>query len=448
MLFRQFVNDDLGCGSYLVGCEGAGVAAVVDPAFAIEQYLEEAERRGVRIVAVVETHTHADHLSGHGRFALEHGVPVHVSPIAGAEYPHVPLPDGAEIVLGNVVLRALHTPGHRPEHTSIAVIDRTRADEPWLVLTGDSLFVGDAARPDLAVGAEEGAHGLYGSLRRLLDLPDGVEIYPGHVSGSLCGAGMSSKGSSTIGFERRFNPALLRACSTVEEFVQQTAAVEAPKPPNLQRIVGLNRGPWVARPAELQPLAAGDGLTVLDVRSVEAFAAGHVPGAFNVPFHGTAFGTKAGFLLDPAERIAVHAESPADALAAAAALNAVGFLDLAGYLSHPQLPETLELLTSVEAARAAAAAGDPLLVDVRDEHEFARGSVPGAVNLPYRLLRTRAGELPAGRPVLALCESGARAGIAGSILAALRREVLPLVHGGVSEWLAQDATDAAPIAAR
>jgi hydroxyacylglutathione hydrolase len=448
MLFRQFVNDDLGCGSYLVGCEGAGVAAVVDPAFAIEQYLEEAERRGVRIVAVVETHTHADHLSGHGRFALEHGVPVHVSPIAGAEYPNVPLPDGAEIVLGNVVLRALHTPGHRPEHTSLAVIDRTRADEPWLVLTGDSLFVGDAARPDLAVGAVEGAEDLYGSLRRLLDLPDGVEVYPGHVSGSLCGAGMSSKGSSTIGFERRFNPALVRACCTVEEFIRETAAVEAPKPPNLQRIVGLNRGPWVGRPSELQPLSAGDGLTVLDVRSVEAFAAGHVAGAFNVPLHGNGFGTKAGFVLDPAERIAVHAESPAEALAAAAALNAVGFLDLAGYLSHPQLPTTLPLFTGVAAAMAAAADEGLLLVDVRDEHEFARGSVPGAINLPYRLLRARASELPHDRILLPLCESGARAGIAGSILAALGRDARPLVRGGVSEWRAAAAAASTPAPAR
>ena len=164
MLFRQFVNDDLGCGSYLVGCEGAGVAAVIDPAYAIEQYLDEAERRGVRITCVVETHTHADHLSGHGRLALEHGIPVYISPIAGALYPHEPLVDGAEIVLGNVVLRAIHTPGHRPEHTAIAIIDRTRAEEPWLVLTGDSLFVGEAARPDLAMGASEGAEGLYGSL--------------------------------------------------------------------------------------------------------------------------------------------------------------------------------------------------------------------------------------------------------------------------------------------
>src|SRR5581483_5452047 len=157
MLFRQFVDEDLGCASYLVGDAETGEAALVDPAYAIEQYLDAAEREGVRIVRVLETHTHADHVSGHGRLALEHGIPVSVHPAAEAEFEHEPLEDGREIVLGNVALRVLHTPGHRPEHCCFAVLDRGRADEPWLVLTGDSLFVGDAARPDLAVEAADGA---------------------------------------------------------------------------------------------------------------------------------------------------------------------------------------------------------------------------------------------------------------------------------------------------
>jgi glyoxylase-like metal-dependent hydrolase (beta-lactamase superfamily II) len=187
VIFQQFVDDDLGCASYLVGDENAGVCAVVDPAFAIEQYLEEAERQGITIMRVVETHTHADHVSGHGRFALEHGVPVSIHPAAEPEYAFEAMPDGHELELGDVTLRSLHTPGHRPEHSCVAVIDRSRAPEPWLVLTGDSLFVGDVARPDLAVDAREGAEGLFQSLRHLLELGDGVEVYPGHVSGSLCG---------------------------------------------------------------------------------------------------------------------------------------------------------------------------------------------------------------------------------------------------------------------
>ena len=172
VIFRQFVDDDLGCASYLVGDEETHEAVVVDPAYAIKQYLAAAGQEGVRIVRTLETHTHADHVSGHGRLALEHGVPVSIHPTAEAAYEHDPLEDGQEIVLGNVALRVLHTPGHRPEHCCFAVVDRARAEEPWVVLTGDSLFVGDAARPDLAVEAVDGARELYASLQRLLELPD------------------------------------------------------------------------------------------------------------------------------------------------------------------------------------------------------------------------------------------------------------------------------------
>src|SRR5919204_3853967 len=160
VIFRQFVDDDLGCASYLVGDESAGEAVVVDPAYAIEPYLAEAGHHGVRIVRVLETHTHADHVSGHGRFALEHGAAVGIHPAAEPEYPFEPLEDGQTIELGSVCLRVVHTPGHRPEHCCFAVSDRSRADEPWFVLTGDSLFIGDAARPDLAVEAVDGAREL------------------------------------------------------------------------------------------------------------------------------------------------------------------------------------------------------------------------------------------------------------------------------------------------
>src|SRR5581483_575667 len=165
LLFRQFVDDDLGCASYIVGDEHAGVAVAVDPPYAIEPLLDEAARRGVCLVAVLETHTHADHVSGHGRLALEHGIPIRVHSAAGAAFEHEPLEDGTEVEVGDVVIRTIHTPGHRPEHCCFAVVDRSRGDEPWLVLTGDSLFVGDAARPDLAVEAQEGAEGLFHSLR-------------------------------------------------------------------------------------------------------------------------------------------------------------------------------------------------------------------------------------------------------------------------------------------
>ena len=331
MLFSQILNHDLGCASYLVGCEEAGEVVVVDPHLEIEPILAEAERLGARIVRTLETHTHADHVSGHGRLALDHGIPVSIHPLAEPEYPADSLEDGAEINVGRVVLRCLHTPGHRPEHCCFAVADTTRSDEPWLLLTGDSLFVGDAARPDLAVGAMEGAEGMFHSLRRLLELADGVEVFPGHVAGSLCGTSMSSRSSTTIGFERRFNPML--AIPELDAFVTESAGVSSPKPPNLARIVELNRGPFgpTAPPASELPAPAADA-QLLDVRPVEEHLAGHRPGAVNVPVSGTSFSTKAAFVLDAAHPVVVLAGRADDARRAVAGLRSVAFDDVPGYV--------------------------------------------------------------------------------------------------------------------
>lgn len=430
MLFTQFVDDDLGCASYLIGCEAAGVAALVDPAYAIEQYVEEAQRRDVRLVRVVETHTHADHVSGHGRLALEHGLPVSICSLAGVDHPHEPFDDGAEIVLGNVTLRAIHTPGHRPEHTCIAVIDRTRAAEPWLLLTGDSLFVGDAGRPDLAVGAIEGAEGLFHSLRRLLELPDGVEVYPGHVAGSLCGKAMSSKASTTIGFERRFNPALL--IGDMGAFVAESASISAPKPPNMHRIVELNRGPFLGAPAPVPQVDSPGGAAVLDVRPVDDWLAGHLPGSLNVPVSGTSFATKAGFVLDHDDPFVVAASSDEEAARAIRGLRSVGFLEVAGRVRGGG-PETTAGV-AVEDLDALLAEGVEL-IDVREHDERDSGYIPGSRNIPYRLLRA-CDELPPGRPLVTICETGPRAAIAASILVARGLDARPVVGGGISAWQA------------
>src|ERR687884_1954796 len=207
MFFRQVLHEDLGCASYVIADGGA--AAVVDPKWEIEEYLDLAREHDVRIRHVLETHNHADHLSGRGRLAAATGAMLHVSAEAGAEYDHEPLADGTMLEVGDARLTALRTPGHRPEHLAFVVEDRSRDQAPWLLLTGHSLFVGDVARPDLAVEPEEGARGLYRSIRRMLELEDFAEAWPGHVGGSLCGgAGMSEKPGTTIGFERRFNSLL------------------------------------------------------------------------------------------------------------------------------------------------------------------------------------------------------------------------------------------------
>jgi glyoxylase-like metal-dependent hydrolase (beta-lactamase superfamily II)/rhodanese-related sulfurtransferase len=433
VLFKQFLDDDLGCASYLVGDEHAGVAAVVDPPYAIEPVLAEAARQGVSLVAVLETHTHADHVSGHGRLALEHGVPTHVHGAAGAAFPHEPLEDGTEVELGEVVVRTIHTPGHRPEHCCFAVIDRSRGDEPWLVLTGDSLFVGDAGRPDLAVEAKEGAEGLFHSLRRLVELGDGVEVFPGHVAGSLCGAAMSSKASTTIGFERRFNPALQ---GELADFVSAALAPQPPRPPNMERIVELNRGELVGARPPLERLGAlPEDVIVLDVRSTEMFAAGHHPGAVGIPIEGSSFATKAAFVL-PERPVVLHAADETDAVHAARALHAVGLFAIAGWQEGGGA-ESLEPVSLDELERLLADDAVELL-DVREADEHDDGHVPGSRHLPYRTTRAAAeAGLFDGRPIVTICESGARAAIAASVLQASGVNARPVLDGGIAGWRAR-----------
>jgi len=436
VLFAQILNDDLGCASYVVGCEEAQEAVVVDPPLAVETILQEAERLDVRIVRTLETHTHADHVSGHGRLALEHGIPVSIHPAAGAEYPSDPLEDGDEVSVGNVTVRCIHTPGHRPEHCCFAVIDRTRAEEPWLVLTGDSLFVGDAARPDLAVGAVEGAEGLFHSLRRLLELPDGVEVFPGHVAGSLCGRAMSSRGSTTIGFERRFNP--MASITELDAFVAESADVSAPKPPNLARIVELNRGPFSAAPPAPAELAVpSPGSQLLDVRPVADHLEGHLPGAVSVPVSGSSFSTKAGFVLDADAPVTVLAATAEEAARAVAGLRSVAFSDVAGYVLGGG-PETTGSV-GVDALEELLAAG-ATVIDVREHDERDEGYIPGTRNVPYRLMRTCCPDLPEDQPIVTICNSGPRAAIAASILRARGLDARPVVDGGMNEWLARGAT--------
>ncbi|MDX6471217.1 MAG: hypothetical protein QOK22_33 [Gaiellaceae bacterium] len=432
MLFTQFVDDDLGCGSYIVGDEHAGVAVVVDPAYAIEQYLDECVRRDVRLVGVLETHTHADHVSGHGRLALEHGLPVWVHGAAEATFPHETLVGGTELELGDVLVRAIHTPGHRPEHCSFTVVDRSRGDEPWLVLTGDSLFVGDAARPDLAVEAADGAEGLFHSLRALAGLGDGVEVYPGHVAGSLCGAAMSSKSSTTIGFERRYNHAL---SDTYEDFLAKASGPQPPRPPNMERIVELNRGAFLAAQPPLERAEDDTTSIVLDVRPAHDFAAGHRPGALNVPVSGSSFGTKAAFVL-PEQTVVLDAADEAEALDAARRLQAVGLFDIAGWRAGGG-SEQVEPVTIDELERRLAA-DDICLLDVREADERDSGSIPGSRHLPYRVARQAAENgLCGARPIVTICESGARAAIAASVLVAAGVDARPVLDGGLVEWRAR-----------
>jgi glyoxylase-like metal-dependent hydrolase (beta-lactamase superfamily II)/rhodanese-related sulfurtransferase len=433
VLFEQFLDDDLGCASYLVGDEHAGIAVVVDPPYHVEPVLAEAERRGVRLVGVLETHTHADHVSGHGRLALEHGLPIRVHRAAEATFAHEPLDEGTEVEVGDVVLRTIHTPGHRPEHCCFAVTDRSRGDEPWLVLTGDSLFVGDAGRPDLAVEAQEGAEGLFHSLWRLVELGDGVEVFPGHVAGSLCGAGMSSKASTTIGFERRFNPALQ---GELADFVGAALGPQPPRPPNMAQIVELNRGELLGAQPPLERVdSMPEQAIVLDVRPTGEFSAGHHPGAVGIPVSGSGFATKAAFVL-PERPLVLHASDEDEAVRAARALHAVAVFGVAGWQEGGG-SERLEPVSLDELERLLADDAVELL-DVREADERDEGHVPGSRHLPYRTARAAAeAGLLNGRPVVTICETGARAAVAASVLQATGIDARPVLDGGLADWRAR-----------
>jgi hydroxyacylglutathione hydrolase len=447
VIFRQITHDDLGCASYLIGDEHEGVAAVVDPRFEIDDYLELARYLDVHIDHVLETHNHADHVSGHGRLAAATGATIHVHREAGVDYAHEPFDDGDELALGDLRVRAIHTPGHRPEHTAFALIDGSRSEEPWAVLTGDTLFVGDIARPDLAVDKEEGARGIFRSLHeRLLSLAPETEVWPGHLGGSLCGGpGMDLKISSTIGFERRHNEMLQE--EDPDRFVERAVGNLLPQPPNFQAVVDLNRGPLVTAGVEVLPLAPrqvaqkrADGAMIVDVRTDLQFDDAHIPGSVCITMLHAGFGTKLAWVADRDQEIVLVGRDDEDGRRGARLATAVGIRKLGGFLAGGMTSWRTERRDVGNVVRMTvpelADRRDGLQVlDVREESEWRKGHIPGSLHVPYHDIH----DLPAGidpeRPVAAICASGQRSAVAASLLKAYgAREVVHVVDGGVPQW--------------
>ena len=452
MLFRQILQEDLSCASYLIGDTSAGVAAVIDPQWDIDPYLRLSRLHGVRIEHVLETHNHADHVSGHGRLARATGATIHIHELAEAEYEHEPFTDGWELRLGAVVIRAMHTPGHRPEHTSFLISASDRGDEPWAVLTGDSLFVGDVARPDLAIEAKDGARDIFRSLRdRILALPDDTEVWPGHLGGSACGsAAIDAKSSSTLGFERRHNAAL--SITDESEFVAQATGSLGAPPPNVKHVVALNQGPLVEEmgtPVPLTPraveVAIAGGAILVDARTNEQFDEAHIPGAISASAYDTGFATKVAQVVPPDVDVIVVAASDGYELEAAELLASVGikvkgFLEggMTAWRSEERPVQRIPMIDPSELAErinGGSANGEIVVLDVRNEDEFRKGRIPGSTLIPYPDLLERLGELPRERTIATVCSGGKRSGLAASIL---QREgfpqVLHVAHGGVGTW--------------
>ncbi len=449
MIFRQITHDDLGCASYLVGDEDAGVAAVIDPKLEIGEYLALARYMGVRIEHILETHNHADHVSGHGRLAAATGATIHIHREAAPDYDHEPFDDGWELELGSVRIRALHTPGHRPEHTAFALIDTARGPEPWAVLTGDTLFVGDIARPDLAVDKEEGARGIFASLHdKLLALPETCEVWPGHLGGSLCGGpGMDMKVSSTLGYERAHNELL--GVDDEDEFVRRTTGSLGPQPPNFQNIVAMNRGPLHDERAVVPALtprqvheAQEGGALVVDVRTDLQFDDAHIPDAICNPAVRAGFGTKLGWVAGDRDVVLVGRDDD-DARHAARLAAAVGIHGIVGHLAGGMTSWREEKRPTRSTERIDVAAlreriDDVQVLDVREAAEFAEGYIPGSVNVPYHDVREVPDGIDPQRPVAVICSSGQRSAVAASLLERLGlREVLHVADGGVGTWQEQ-----------
>jgi hydroxyacylglutathione hydrolase len=448
MLFRQIIHEDLGCASYLVADRESGEAVVVDPQWDIDPYRRLARLHGVRICHVLETHNHADHVSGHGRLARTEGAAIHIHELAEAGYPHEPLGDGWKLQLGDLTIEAIHSPGHRPEHTCFLLSDEGRGGAPWALLSGDSLFIGDVARPDLAVEPREGATEIFRSLHeRLLRLPDEVEVWPGHLGGSLCGgSGLDLKSSSTIGFERRHNAAL--QIEDEAEFVEAAVGSLGDKPPNVERIVGLNRGPLVdgfGTPARLSPHeveeAVEAGAVVIDGRTNEQFDEAHIDGALSASFYDTGFATKVSRVVPEGADVLVVAASDHDERAAAELLSSVGiavrgFLEggMTAWRTEERPVRRIELIDPDELARRLEGEDAPQVLDVRSADEYASEHIPGSLHIPYAELAARLEELPRDRPIATICRGGKRSGLAASILQ--REGCGEVVHvgKGVGVW--------------
>ena len=450
MIFRQITHDDLGCASYLIGDENAGVAAVVDPRFEIDEYLDLARYMGVSIEHVLETHNHADHVSGHGRLAAATGATIHVHRDAAPDYAHEAFDDGWELELGAIKVRALHTPGHRPEHTAFALIDTARSPEPWAVLSGDTLFVGDVARPDLAIEKSEGAKGIFHSLRdQLLNLPDHCEVWPGHLGGSMCGGpGMDMKVSTTIGYERANNDVL--SIDDEDEFVKRALAKLGPQPPNFQAIVELNKGPLLTDGVELLRLAPRQveqkraaGALLVDVRTDIQFDDAHIAGAISIPLMSAGFGSKLAWLADRDQEIVLIGRDDEDGRNAGRLAVAVGLRKLGGFLhggmtswrQEKQPTQSIQRQTVEELHQHVETGDQTQILDVRDDKEWDTGHIPGSVLTTWHDII----ELPEGldptQPIAVICASGQRAATAASLIEGFGAgQVIHVVEGGVPKW--------------
>jgi hydroxyacylglutathione hydrolase len=448
MYFQQFYLTCLSHASYMLGSEG--IACVVDPQRDVSLYVDEAQAQGLKIEYVIETHLHADFVSGHRELADRTGAKIYLGARAGAMFPHVAVHDGDEIRFGRVILKFLETPGHTIESISIAVTDLDRRDTPYAVLTGDTLFIGDVGRPDLSpdLSPQQLAAILYDSLhQKLLPLGDDVEVYPAHGAGSLCGKQMRPERQSTIGKERALNYAL--RARTKEEFVRLLTAELPDRPGYFALDAELNRAgaPALTSAAPIPVLSSDEflakqraGAVVLDTRPPQQFGAGHIPGAVNIPLAGQ-YASWAATILGLDKDILLIAEDEDQVEESRTRLARVGIERVAGTLRGGMAQWALEERPAAEILQVpvdelSREAGHIQIVDVRRQAEFDEAHIHGAKLLPLNKLESMLAQLNRDQPVAVHCKGGYRSAIAASLVQRAGFENVLNVIGGFDAWRA------------
>ena len=458
MKFIQYYLECLSHASYLIGDETSGRAVVVDPQRDVAEYLADAEEHGFRIELVIETHFHADFVSGHLELAQASGAKIVYSSVAQPEFDFMGVDDGQRYSLGEVTLEFRHTPGHTPESMSIVVYEHAGDPVPYGVLTGDTLFIGDVGRPDLLASIgftrDELADKLYHSLHdKLMTLPDATRVYPAHGAGSACGKNLSTELWSTIGDQKRTNYALRAADK--QSFVDLVTAGQPPAPSYFVYDAVLNRKERelldeTAMPESMDydqaATALADGAVLIDGRSPEEFAQGHLRGAINIGLAGR-YAEFAGSVVKPDADIVLVTEAGQE-LEGKNRLARIGFDRVSGYLHAPEQTmfahrdqvQVASRLTAEAFAQRSAEIADLQIVDVRNPGEAAAGMVPGAVNIPVGQLPDRVTELDADRPTVVYCAGGYRSSVAASLLRQKGFTDVSDILGGYNAWTTSTQT--------
>ena len=463
MLLKYFYEQTLAHASYLVGCQATGEAIIIDPGRDVEVYLHEAEANDLQIVAAAETHIHADFVSGARELAERTGARLYLSDegdkawkyLFADDYEHVLLKDGDRFMVGNVRFDVLHTPGHTPEHVSFMLTDTAGADGPMGIFTGDFVFVGAVGRPDLlekAAGIKDtavsAARQMFRSVQRFKELPDYLQVWPAHGAGSACGKGLGAVPSTTVGYEKMFNPAL--SLADEERFVEELLEGQ-PEPPKYFAVMKqVNKeGPPLLHtlqkpehlPAQRIPELLEAGATVVDVRDPEAFAGRHIRGTINIPLPDLA--NWAGWLVDYERSVYLIINSE-EVDRAVHDLLYIGIDDIGGYFEPTAIevlaeggrpPESYEVATADRLAERILS-GEVTVVDVRSESEWAEEHLADAVHIMLGYLPERSHEVINSKPLVVQCRTGARSAIGASILQAAGAAEVINMQGGLRDWAA------------